>query len=259
MRFLTTNFVTEDATVITPFTEDTNFPASNLKHPFRSKRWRSANATNERVVFDLITTEDIDSVVILWPKEDGIRLSNTAVITIQANATDVWTSPAVSEVLTINNDYVMASHYFTTDQSYRYWRLLITDPGNAYGYIEVGVVWLGKGLDIPNAQNGFKYNLLDMSKSVQTDFGHSYVDEYPLTASLEFSYQYLDYSTVQILENAFRTNGNREPVLVVIDAEEDVFDKDHIVVYGKMKNSFGLNHVRYDVLNTDGISVLELS
>src|SRR4051812_33410514 len=99
MRLMNQNFTTEDATVITASSASTNFPASNLKNTFRSKRWRSTGVTSEWVVFDVVTTEPIDSVVLLWSKEDGIRLSNTAVVKIQANATNVWTSPAVDQTL----------------------------------------------------------------------------------------------------------------------------------------------------------------
>jgi hypothetical protein len=105
----------------------------------------------------MITTEEIDSVVILWPKEDGIRLSDTAVVKIQANATDSWGSPAVDQTLTIDNTYMVASHYFSTDQSYRYWRVVIEDVGNPYGYVELGMVWFGKSLSIQKAKNGFKF------------------------------------------------------------------------------------------------------
>ncbi len=259
MRLMNVNYCTETATVVTASSANTNFPASNLKTPFRSKRWRSTGVTSESVVFDMVTTEAIDSVVVLWSKEDGIRLSETAVVRIQANATNVWTTPAVNEVITINNDYVLGSHYFSTDQSYRYWRVLVQDPSNPLGFVELGVVWLGKSIAIENAQNGFKYELVDKSKTSTTDFGHVYVDEYPLTAAIEFTYQNMDYDSVQILENAYRTNGTRKPVMVLIDPEETVFNKDHFAVYGKFKNSFGIQHVTYNILNTDGISVVELS
>lgn len=258
MRIMNVNYCTEDATVVTASSEDANFPASNLQHPFRSKRWRSTDVTSESVVFDLVTTEAINSVILMWPKEDGILLSNTAVVKIQANATNIWTSPSVDQTLTISNDYDVASHFFTSDQSYRYWRVLIEDPGNANGFLELGMVWLGKSLSIDNAQNGFKYKLVDRSKVQFTDFGHQYVDEYPQIASLEFNYQFLEYETVQTLENAFRRNGNREPVMIVLDAEETVFDKDHLLIYGKFENSFGLQHVNYNLLNVDGITVTEL-
>ncbi len=259
MRLMNLNFCSEDATDITVSSEDANFPSSNLKHPFRSKRWRSTGVTTEWIVYDLQTAEEIDSVVLLWPKEDGIRLSNSATVTIQANATNVWTAPAVSQVLTINNDYELASHYFASAQSYRYWRLLIQDVGNPNGFVELGVLWLGKSISIQNAENGFEFTLIDKSKNAMTDYGHVYTDEYPLLASIKFDYTLLDYTAVQALENAFRINGNHDPVMVVLDADEDVFDKDHFAVYGKFQSSFSLSHIIFNIFNSQGIVVQELS
>lgn len=259
MRLMVTNYCTEPATTVTASTEDTNFPASNLKHPFRSKRWRSTDVTSESVVYDFVTTEAINSVVLLWPREDGIKLSASAVIKIQANATNSWSSPSVDQTLTISNDYSIASHYFNSDQSYRYWRVKIEDPSNTLGFVELGLAWIGKALAIENAQNGFVWDLIDQSNSTKTEFGHVYDDEYPILQSIEFKYQFIDYDTIQILENAYRLNGSTNPVLVVIDQDEDVFDKDHFMVYGKFKPKFGLAHVRYNIFNTDGISVMELA
>lgn len=259
MRLMTTNFCSEDQTVITASSVDSNFPVANLKHQFRSKRWRSTGVTSEWVVFDLQTTESIDSVVFLWPKEDGITLSNTAVVKIQANATNVWTSPAVDQTLTIDNTYVLASHFFSTDQNYRYWRVVIQDAGNPNGYVELGVVWLGKGLSIPNAQNGFKFELQDTSVHTQTAFGHDYTDEYPQVATLTFQYKTMDYSDIQTLENAFRQNGTRLPVLVALDPLAGVFNANHFTVYGKMGPSIPLNHIMYNIMDTSALTVTELS
>ncbi len=259
MKLMNQNFCSEDATIISVSSQDPSFPASNLKHPFRSKRWRSTDVDSEWVVFDMITTEPIDSVLIFWSKEDGIKLSNTATVKIQANATNVWTSPAIDQTLTIDNTYMLASHYFTSDQNYRYWRVLIQDSGNPNGYVELGVVWLGKGLALPNAQNGFTYTLLDKTKVTTNDFGHTYGDEYPTLMNLDFQYQFLDYSVIQIIDSAYRDNGTKYPVVIVIDPEDDVFDKDHFTIYGKLKPSLQLKHVNYNMLSTDSMSVLELS
>lgn len=259
MRILTNNLCSDSATVVTASSSSSLFPVSNLKHQFRSKRWRSTDVTSEWVKFDMLTSEPVDSVVILWPKEDGIKLSDSAVVKVQANATNVWTSPAVDETLTIDNTYSIASHYFTSDQSYRYWRVVVEDPGNPWGYLELGVVWIGKSLSIQNAQNGFSYRLLDRSKVTTTDFGHQYVDEYPQSAQLELNYAYLDYDDVQELENAYRVNGNRLPVFVTIDESETALDKNHFAIYGKFASSFGLGHVNYNLFNADGVTIEELS
>ncbi len=256
---MSTNFVTEDQTTITATSENPNFPVSNLKNPLRSKRWRTTGIDDEAVIFDMQTAEDIDSVVLLWPKEDGIRLTNSVTITIQANATNVWTSPAVTQTLTVDNTYSIASHYFSSSQSYRYWRLLIDDPTNPDGFIELGMIWLGQGLEIDNAQNGFKYSIMDTSKISENAFNHKYVDEYPQVALLELKYSYFDYDAIRILENAYRINGSRKPVLVVVDPLASVFNKDHITVYGLMTNKLNLNHRFYNVFDPTGVSIEELS
>jgi hypothetical protein len=214
--------------------------------------------TKESVVFDLKTIQDIDSVILMWPKEDGIRLSSSAVIKVEANATNVWTSPAVSQTLNINDDYLIASHYFSSVQQYRYWRITIEDSQNPLLYVELGLCWIGENIEFNEPENGFKYDLMDLSKSTKTDYGHEYVDEYPLTAVLSFTYNYILYSTLQILENAYRQNGIKKPVIIVFDENGSVFNKDHFVIYGKFENMFSSGHVSYNLFNGE-LKITELS
>lgn len=206
--------------------------------------------TEEWVVFDTITTEEINSVVLLWPKENGITLSNNAVVTVQANATNTWASPSVSEVLTINNTYEIASHYFSTEQSYRYWRVKIVDQANTNLYVNLGVVVLGLSEDIENPDNGFKYSIQDNSKITRTDFGNEYVDEYPSFSELEIEFSVLDYSDCALLESAYLTNGVRLPVFITLDSSGTVFNKDNFALYGKFRKNLELEQINYDIFQT---------
>lgn len=207
--------------------------------------------TQEHIIFDMITSEEVDSIILLWPKEDGIRLSSTAEIRIQANATLDFSSPIVDEVLTINNIYVRASHFFSTAKSYRYWRLVIKDPANPNLYITLGVIGIGKSLDIQNPSIGFEYELADQSKVMTNAFGNQFVDEYPLKASLSVKYDLLDYEDVQALENAYRLNGNTKPVFVVMDHEDTTFSKDHFLIYGKMAKPSKFSQIHYKYFTSD--------
>jgi hypothetical protein len=213
--------------------------------------------TKESIVFDFLTTQDIKCVALFWPKEDGMRLSPSAVVKIEANATDTWGSPAVSQTLTPNNDYEAASHFFATAQEYRYWRVTFEDASNPDLYVELGVIWIGENIEFNEPENGFKFGLDDSSKVSKTDFGHQYVDEYPLLTTLSFNYSYITYETAQALENAFRRNGIKKPVLVAFDQSELVFDKDHFLIYGKLDKGFDLNHVNYNLFK-GSIKITEL-
>lgn len=260
MKFLTTNLVTQSQTVLTASNINSNFPVTNLQNYLRSKRVRTAiGTTTLTVVIDVGTTEPVDSVVMLWPKEDGIRLTDSATVKIQANATNVWTAPSVDQTLTINNDYSVASHFFSSDQNYRYWRIVITDATNPYDYIELGVCWVGKSLEVDNASNGFKWKDIDRSNTVSNDFGHRYTDEYPISSALEFQFENLTYTQIETLVQAFRLNGSKVPVIVALDQAEAVFDKDHFLIYGTMSKQLGLQHVHYNILSSDTIVVEELS
>jgi hypothetical protein len=212
--------------------------------------------TKERIVYDLKTIQDITSAVLFWPKEDGIKLSDDAVVKIEANATNVWDAPAVSETLTIS-DYQVASKFFATNQEYRYWSVTIEDPQNPSLYVELGLVWIGENVEFSEPENGFKYSLVDLSNVSKTDFGHQYVDEYPQIGVIEFNYSYIEYPTQQLLEDAFRENGIRKPVLVVFDENDTVFNRDHFMVYGKMDSRFDTNHVSYNLFN-GGLKITEL-
>ena len=234
------------------------FPNSDISGSLTYTGSSIAIHTKERLIFDLGSTEDITSVVLLWPKMDGIKLSNTAVLKIEANATNSWTSPAVSQTLTIDNDYVIASHYFGTNQSYRYWSVTIVDPANPYLYVELGVVILGKEDMVQDPEIGFNFVVQDNSREQATQYGHRYVDEYPTLTALEFEYKYMDYDDVRLIENAYRINGVRKPVFVTLDANEAVFDKDHFAIYGKFSNKFSLDHIRYDLFETS-LSIEEIS
>jgi len=69
------------------------------------------------------------------------NLGTSGTITLQGNATDAWTSPTVDEELAGDSDIRAA--YFT-EQSLRWWRLVIDDvSSNTAGYSEVGVWFAG--------------------------------------------------------------------------------------------------------------------
>lgn len=102
IKFCYTNLVEQDATVITGSTEDSFFPASNLKSTFSSKVWRSTTAS-ANVVFDFVTTEPVDTLIVKSHYDTGRGFLGS--LTFEANATNVWTSPAFSTTVSFNDTY----------------------------------------------------------------------------------------------------------------------------------------------------------
>jgi len=84
---------------------------------------------------------------------DGNFISTTT-ITVEANATDVWTAPTFSTTLTLDtldNDFVKAISFITLT-TLRFWRIVIDDARNPDGFTEMGVPYVG---DYQEPSNGF--------------------------------------------------------------------------------------------------------
>ncbi len=76
---------------------------------------------------------------------NGHNISETATVTLEANDTDVWTSPAFSQVLTVAN--VIYATF--TQIAHKYFRITINDTSNAEGFIKVSSVFIGTALTMP--------------------------------------------------------------------------------------------------------------
>ncbi|MEW6613948.1 MAG: hypothetical protein AB1401_00530 [Thermodesulfobacteriota bacterium] len=72
------------------------------------------------------------------------NFSSVAVITLMANDADSWGSPSYSRVLTWNDEKIGVY----LDETYRYWRLQVSNQTNPDGYIRVGELYLGSYMEL---------------------------------------------------------------------------------------------------------------
>lgn len=249
MRLIAHNYAQDPITTITASTENHNFPVNNLSKEHRSKQWRSTSNAEQWVKFDLKTTESINSVVLLWPK-GSYKLSDNAVIKVQASVTSNFDVTGEDQFIWFNPQYEMASIYFDTPKNFRYWRILIDDPTNIYGYVNLGVVILGMSESIDPPDNGFSFTQSDLSAVTTTDFGQSYVDVLPMLSTLELNFQLMDYNIARNFIHLYMQVGIRKPVFIVLDENSLVFDKDIFSIYGRFNNSFGVTHITYDLFQS---------
>lgn len=127
------------------------------------KVWRTDSDTLEWIKWDLVVSRAVNCVGIF-----NHNLTSSATVTFEGNATDVWTSPTVDETLTVatNADSVVIPricHFFTSD-TLRYWRLLIDDPTNPDGYIQIGRIMFGTYYETTrDMSDDFRVEVLDPS------------------------------------------------------------------------------------------------
>jgi len=200
--------------------------------------------TEEGLVIDIKTQEAVDTFALVFDPEIGIKFSEQAVLTLQANHANEWSSPPVSIALTVDNTFQIVTHYFTSDQSFRFWRVKIVDPQNANLYVELHKIILGKDVGLTRIpDNGFKINKLDLSVVTTNDFGNQFVDEFPQMRSLEFDMNIVPYAVKTALDEIFRRVGNRTPIFIVLDTLAELFDKNDIAIYGRLGKNSDFDHI----------------
>jgi len=200
----------------------------------------------ETVTWDLKTSEEIDSFLIFFDPKRGIRYSDDAVLRLQGNQTLDFSSPAVDQVLTIDNEFRLASHFFTTGQNQRYWQVKNNDLS-----VELGVVFFGKGIELSrNAANGFNWKLRDNSIVRKNIFGNSYSDLRTKVQRLEINFKVFPEADLRTLRTIYNRVGKTEPIVVAFDSQEVVFDKNLFLIYGKFTTQLNISHVTAQFFNT---------
>lgn len=213
--------------------------------------------TEESLVMDLRTTEAIDSFAMIFDKTRGNQFSSEAVLKLQANATDLWTAPAVDVTLSLDETYEVITYFASASSSYRYWRLKVVDPRNPNLYVEIPKLFLSKATQLSQVPSGgWSLKTDDRSKEETTPYGHSYSDIYPALRSIALSYQFISAADLELIESLYERVGPVTPIFISIDGQASLFDKDRLFIYGNLKKDLSRTHSFYSYFNT-GFTVEE--
>ena len=206
-----------------------------------------ANHSEEYVQIDLKTTEEIDTIYVIFDPNVGNKMSSEAVVTFEGSATANWNTPGVSQVIPFDEDRGVYSYCWATDQSYRYWRVKIVDPSNPYLYVELPKIIIGKGTVLSRAPEfGFNYKFTDLSTQQVNAYGNVFVDIYPIRADIDLTFKLMREPDINIFSELYRRNGSSTPMLLILDAQEALFDKDRFLIYGYMSNEFYFRNIQND-------------
>lgn len=211
IKFVYTNLVDQDATIITPSTEDAFYPASNLKDPRTTKKFRTT-ATSGNVVFDFITVEEVDTIIVRGDALLGRGFNST--LTIEANATDSWGAPAYSTTLSFDDNFNIGSKVLASSETYRFWRV----SGSGSSFLELSNICLGKSF-IPgrNMTNAFKYEEVDRSSVKSNDFGQKFFTEKNRQDRMDIDFKFLTKTQVNEFMTMFDAVGTTKPIWVIPD------------------------------------------
>lgn len=218
IKFFYYNLVNQPSTVITASTENAQYPASNLKHDFRTKVFRST-ASSASVVFDFVTAEEVDSICVIDDPLNGFGF--TGALTIEANATDSWGSPSFSTTLTPSSEFGFGLKSLETAQEYRYWRI----SGSGASYFELSKVFIGKAFSPQrNIGIGFTYEEDDQSKYTQTTYGQRFIDVLPSQKNIRGNINLINKANVDDFFDFINYVGKNKPFFCVLNQGEEIIN-----------------------------------
>lgn len=145
MQFYYDNYIADAG--LTASSTPTGQIVSYLQEPQLAKSY-TFSGNDEYVIIDLGSSKSVGAAII-----DIGNLTDSATVTLEANTSDSWTSPAYTASMT----YGTTCYYKTLSETYRYWRISIEDISVSeisIGYIYVG----GSALQMPAiSQNATLY------------------------------------------------------------------------------------------------------
>lgn len=204
--------------------------------------------TVERLIVDLRTEEEIDSVALLFDPTVGTKLSENATVTLKGSATSSFEGAGVySQALSFDQEEQVFSLYLDTAQEFRYWCIEISDAENAYTYVELHTIFIGKKISLTRGPEiGFVFGENNQSSIQRTSYGHAYFDTYPDRRSIQFLLNTFEDSDLNQLDKTFRRTGNAAPILVSLDSDGDLVSKDKFTIYGVLTGSLGFTNLVRD-------------
>lgn len=147
-------------------TADGDFDAVNLfTDPLRHV-WRSTDTLTQEIIIKTTTAITIDTFAIM-----GHNFSELAVVTLEANTFNDFTSPPISIGIPVTPKNMVLTENLGFDM--QYYKLTIVDPGNPCGYIEIGRIAGG----ISNIFLGGKENITDAFTVTLDDKSQSLTNE----------------------------------------------------------------------------------
>lgn len=180
--------------------------------------------TNEQIIFDLGFPSNPKAFVAVGERNLPLKISPNAVVKIQGNHTNTFTTPAVD--LTVNyEDFALAR--WDVDglggvNSYRYWRFYIEDKSNVRQYLEFNAIYLG---DMHDATRGcvvfpLETNKIDNSQIIFSEHGQAFAREIPKSQIVRLGWEVLTKDEVESLNEHWENVGLTQSFFVILDLQE---------------------------------------
>lgn len=205
MRTIYNNLI--DVNTITPSTEDSDYPASNLQEIHLTSTWRTTALTAQTLVINAGSGNVMSANCIVIANHN---LSGSASISIQAATADSWGSPAASAAVAWRDGIIV--FYFASDLSFQYYRLLLDDQANTDGYLEMGRVSLAEFMEFdPSSISNFVIEDVRTDSVADTITNQMYADQGVGYRTFEYRFPHTSFTNFDKVRTLWDTVGRHKP------------------------------------------------
>lgn len=179
--------------------------------------------TSEYLLWDLGIPSSPTGFIGLVGRNENLSFSGSAVIRLQGNETNNFSSPTFSQdvELTDNTLHLINEDGFNADPL-RYWRLYFEDKDNAQGYLELGAVCLGEHLTTTRGCPVFPLtaSMEDRTEVFFSENGRTVVAGKPKYMSYSVDWAGLDKPSFETLQTHWDQYGLQTSFFLAMDKEE---------------------------------------
>jgi len=224
-----------DSATLSASSQNPSFPVINLQHRWCTKTWRSASGVgtlSANIVIDFSVAKSVKAFF-LFPH----NFSSQAVVKIQANSTDSWDSPAVDQTATLGS---VVYYFWSSAQSYRFWRVTITDSSPITNYLEAGRIFLGNYFEPSiNISNAYQLVYTDPSDVMISDGGQITSAQKTRYKTYQIKFETLPVADKNTLVNIFGERGKALDWVFIIDRN----DMQNTFVYCRFSTDLNIEHL----------------
>lgn len=212
--------VLDDATVYVS-SATSGLPAVNVQNAHIRKTYRTTGKANEFLRFAASGGATTMNCLFVG----NTNLSKTATVYLQGNTTSNFTTVALQVQIGVATDARGAalsklSWWSSTAHDYAFWRLYVSDTGNASSCLSFGRIMGGRYVEpARNIREGFVLRTVDPSRQRATAGRMGYSTTRRRYDELTYSMAYMDGAGEDLMRGIFNEVGKFDPFVISLDPE----------------------------------------
>lgn len=206
----------------------------------------------EWIKWDFGISTNPKALCIIGKRNEPIKISPSATLTLQASETDNWTNPSYEHVLTYNDEIIsLFSDTGLHTEALRFWRLLIDDVHNPNGYVEIGAILLGDYFTPTQgaARFPFQGQYIDRSVTIFSEGGQTFSDIREQTEQFSFEIDNLTVAEKEKIDGIFRKVGTAKPFFISMDPNSVFSNQTNYIRFVKFDSAPSYNLTSFGIFN----------